>query len=146
MGEQIDDVECSGFDPCEGFVQTCAARGLGRVVNADFYSYFSSRDDGITQFDGIFSLAALFHIPRAELAPTLRRFREHLVPSSGILLVSLPVGDTDAVDPDGRWIHSMPAELQIDLLGNVGFEVLHQENVSIYNGKHWLVTVSRRID
>lgn len=128
------------------FVQTCADRGLNRVVNADFNSYFSRGDAGVTQFDGIFSLAALFHLPRAELAPTLRRFREHLVPSSGILLVSLPVGDSDAADPDGRWMHRMPAEQQTDLLGNVGFEVLHLENVSIYNGREWLVTISRRRD
>ena len=136
-----------GFDPCTGFVETCRNMGLN-VVLADFVNFFDSPQENqnekqhSTTFHGIFALASLFHLPKMELEKVLYTFRTHLVPYVGVLLTSIPNGTKDKMGSDGRWKLHLSQSEQIGMLENAGFEVLFQEQMSIYNGDDWIVLVS----
>jgi hypothetical protein len=193
-------VECSGFDPCRGFVDVCWKKGLTRVTHADFHQYFAGlvpltpsgmqisegllsaqadsgqapsaqADSGQTPsvhadsaslpvnklstpvlppdhspvlFDGIFCLAALFHLPCAEIPKILARFHAHLRPETGFLLISLPDGRGNSMGSDGRWKSAVPKEKQVEMLNKSGFEVIEVRKISMYNGRNWVVTLSRK--
>jgi SAM-dependent methyltransferase len=162
-------IEVHGFDPCPGFVAQCHAKGLSHVVQADFLTYFETKNgpdapeekeaesgDGAKkeqQFDAIFSLAALFHVPREQLRNVLVTFHNHLHSSTntcsnggggGYLLLSLPHGNRNELGKDGRWMHYMPRRQQMQLLRDVGFEILTTRKISQYNGHDWIVTLCQK--
>ena len=59
--------------------------------------------------------------------------------------MTIPDGDRNTLGSDGRWMLSIPAQEQIQLLTNAGFEPIHATHVQIYNGKDWLCTLSRKL-
>ena len=134
---QYVPVEASGFDVCTGFVELCHKRGLTRAVIADFSSYFKMEPD--CMFDGIFSLAALIHVPLEEIPAILKQFHDHLNPESGFLLITLPDGNQNQMDCDDT---AVPAEDQLKMLETAGFTTFHTQKVWMYN-QNWFVTVSR---
>ena len=93
-------------------------------------------------FDGIFSLAALIHVPLEEIPAILKQFHDHLNPESGFLLISLFDGNCNQMDCDGRWLTAVPAEDQLKMLETAGFTTFHTQKVWMYN-QNWFVTVSR---
>lgn len=136
-----------GFDICVGFVESCREMGLN-VVLADFVSFFEKLEKRNTaqqsgcNFHGIFALASLFHVPKGELKKVLELFKKYLNPDVGILLTSIPNGNRDEIASDGRWILQLSCTEQIAMLEEAGFQVLFQEQMSIYNGNDWIVLVS----
>ena len=96
------------------------------------------------KFDGIFSLAALFHIPRTELPAIFGKFHDHLLPETGFLLISIPDGNMEQISSNGRWMSYTPITDQHTLLEEAGFEIIKTGKISMYNGNNWHVTLSRR--
>ena len=154
-------IEVHGFDACPGFVAQCHDKGLSHVVLADFLTYFDDESDAKKQqqqFDAIFSLAALFHVPREQLRNVLVSFHNHLISSQrtngrgdggssgegGYLLISLPHGNRNELGKDGRWMHYMPKRQQMQLLRDVGLEILVTRKISQYNGHDWIVTLCQK--
>ena len=143
-------INASGFDVCEGFVEECRLKGLN-AVQADFHTFFNKTVpcmDPIAgekgqprKYHAIFALASLFHLPKSELVTVLQLFRQHLHPN-GILLTSIPTGSKDRMGSDGRWQLHLQTKDQIELLENSNFNVIHHENVGIYNGANWRVIIS----
>ena len=141
------NIEPIGFDTCAGFVDECRQIGLN-VVLSDFVNFFHN-PKGISveqkihgKFHSIFALASLFHIPSEELQIVLELFKNNLDPDVGVLLTSIPDGSRDELGSDGRWILHLSISKQIEMLEKAGFEVIFEEQVSIYNGSNWIVLVS----
>ena len=131
----------------DGFVKNCQDMGLNVVLN-DFVGFCQRLDENGDldlsngQFDGIFTLASLFHLPKSELKKVLNGFKRHLHPKFGVLLTSIPGGTRDGKGSDGRWKLHIPASEQISILQDAGFEVIFQDHLSIYNGSDWVVLIS----
>jgi len=132
------DVECMGFDCCQGFVDTCKSKGLN-VVMADFISFFNNNNK---KYHGVFSLASLFHLPSCELVKVLGLFHQHLHPN-GVLLTTIPEGVRDSEGGDGRWVLHLPVEQHKKLVENAGFTILHTQHVNIYNGCWFLIVAQK---
>jgi len=144
---QMLKIRGTGFDICPGFVKKCQEMGLNVILN-DFVGFcqkLNEKDNpdlSDSQFHGIFTLASLFHLPKTELEKVFIGFKRHLHPKIGVLLTSIPCGNRDEEGSDGRWKLYIPASQQISMLENAGFEVIFQDNLSIYKGTDWVVLVS----
>ncbi|PZG19912.1 class I SAM-dependent methyltransferase [Nonomuraea aridisoli] len=96
---------------------------------------------------GLWSVAALLHVPAAETVPTLRAWHAALRPG-GVLGLSTSTGDGEVWEPvphdEGlsRWfVHRKPDTL-LAVLAEVGFEVReHAENVT---HRTWLSVLAIR--
>jgi len=77
-----------GLDGSARFVEMARELTGCEVLHQDFLSL----DLPAARFDGIFSNASLFHVPRQELPRVLRELRAALVPR-GVLFSSNPRGD-----------------------------------------------------
>jgi len=71
------------------------------------------------EFDGIWSCAALLHVPKAEMNDVLRRLIRALKPG-GFAYFSFIEGDDERKSSDGRFYNSYTAESIRDLLSDVG--------------------------
>lgn len=72
----------------------------------------------------------------------LNGFKRHLHPDVGVVFTSIPSGNRNEVGSDGRWKLHLSASEQIRMLEKAGFDVIFQENLTIYNGKDWIVLIS----
>jgi len=106
---------CEGFDPCQGFVQQARARSGCTVHVADFESF-----NVPARFHGVFSLASLYHVPRARLVAALQNLRRHLEPG-GVLLVTMPLGQKDHLHPEGCWVTNMTPDDFASCISAAGF-------------------------
>ena len=138
-------INAIGFDVCPGFVEKCQRMGLNAELS-DFITFFHNieykKKHLHTGLHGIFALASLFHLPKQELATTLRLFHMHLLPEIGVLLTTIPKGSRDEIGSDGRWKLHIPESEQTAILEKAGFKVLFQEQISLYNGSDWILTIS----
>ena len=141
------NIEPIGFDTCAGFVDECRQIGLN-VVLSDFVNFFqNTKGTSVEQkirgkFHSIFALASLFHLPSVELQMVLELFKSNLNPDVGVLLTSIPGGSRDELGSDGRWSLNLSGSKQKEMLEKAGFEVIFEEQMSIYNGSNWIVLVS----
>ena len=87
--------------------------------------------------DSVDAVAAFYsfnHVPRDLLAPLYARLHTWLAPG-GLLLTTLGVGDSESWI--GEWLgttmyfSSFPAEVNTQMLGAAGFELLRDELVTI---------------
>ena len=138
-------INAIGFDVCPGFVEKCQRMGLNAELS-DFITFFHNieykKKHLHTGLHGIFALASLFHLPKQELATTLRLFHMHLLPEIGVLLTTIPKGSRDEIGSDGRWKLHIPKSEQTAILEKAGFKVVFQEQISLYNGSDWILTIS----
>ena len=139
--------EVIGFDTCAGFVTECRQKGLN-VILSDFVSFFRDKKETSAEqsnrgnYHAIFALASLFHLASDDLQVVLELFKKNLNPDVGVLLTSIPDGSKNQLGSDGRWKLHLSTTKQIELLENLGFEVLFKERLSIYNGNDWIVLIS----
>lgn len=74
------------------------------------------------RFDGIWACASLVHVPRRELADSVRRLVDALKPG-GALFVSLKKGAGERVARDGRLFTDLDEATARALLAPLGFEI-----------------------
>lgn len=100
------------------------------------------------EFDGIWAVASLFHIPRSEISQVLRQLYRFLR-SGGVLLTSMQEGEGHEIAQDGRHFELyLPKEWET-LLRTIGFKILQcQEGTrrdETGRGEIiWFVTISRK--
>ncbi|MGY4395375.1 SAM-dependent methyltransferase [Sphingomonas sp. UYAg733] len=102
-GRDLVGLKASGLDPigldCAAPLVEIARRTSGLpVVVGDL------RDPPFppSSFDGVWAMASLLHLERAETTAALRSLTDLLVPG-GILFASVKRGTGQACDEDGRW-------------------------------------------
>jgi len=108
-------------------------------------------DFGEGQFDGIWAVASLLHIPRNEVVHVLTRLCRSLR-SGGILLTSMKQGDGQEIDRDGRRFDLyQPGEWEL-ILQTAGFDVEDRQKNTVLRQtafEHarevkWFVTICRK--
>ena len=57
-------------------------------------------------------------------------------------LSTIPKGSRDEIGSDGRWKLHIPKSEQTAILEKAGFKVVFQEQISLYNGSDWILTIS----
>lgn len=106
-------------------------------------------------FGGVWSSASLLHVPREQVAETLRQWVRCLK-KGGVLGLSTLVGDGEGwedvpYDPDSqpltasaqRWfVHHQP-EMMLDRLRAAGFAIVHSEERQGH--RRWLQVLARRL-
>ena len=138
-------INAIGFDVCPGFVEKCQRMGLNAELS-DFITFFHNieykKKHLHTRLHGIFALASLFHLPKQELASTLRLFHMHLLPEIGVLLTTIPKGSRDEIGSDGRWKLHIPKSEQTAILEKAGFKVDSQLSVTTFNLEDGLLVIT----
>lgn len=128
------------IDPVDEFCkQTKLLIGDENVFCTDVLGYKSQK-----KFDGIYTMASLFHIKRNNLSLTLEKLYS-LLSENGILLSTFLSGgaNINTQGIDGRWVNKMPLDMQKDYLIKAGFAIEFKFQVSIYNGE-WDAIIARR--
>lgn len=67
------------------------------------------------EFDGIWAMATLLHVPREELGDVFRRY-ERALKSGGVMTLSFKIGAEDSADAQGRWFTRFDARTFVDFL------------------------------
>ena len=132
-----------GFDICPEFVAMCRKRGLDVSVN-NFINFQLA--DGEKKFNGVFSLAALFHLPRIYLKEVLSRIHDNWLAANGVLMVSFIAEEEDFDGPmsDGRWANILSETQLNQILESVGFKRLGRRVIDgLYNGA-WVCIACRK--
>lgn len=97
-------------------------------------------------FDGIWAAAAILHLDRNELMPTLRQFRRLLAPG-GVLFASMKMGRGSERTADGRLFTYVVPEAWTDLLTASGFVAPEvRTEVSEHSNQHstvWIQSFAR---
>ena len=142
-GSSILDVGCGGGLPVDGFLidrgyqvhgidlsSRMIELALANVPQAT-YELANMSELQPSQFTvgGIVSLYAIFHTPRERHAELLGTFASFL-PSGGAMLISMGASDWEGTDSfhgvDMSWSH-FGSEINLDLVSDAGFAVLHAE-------------------
>jgi SAM-dependent methyltransferase len=101
-------------------------------------------------FDGIWSCAALHHVPRTDMPNTLRGFAR-VLKSEGFLCASIKLGEGESFDSIDRFQCLYLADEFRDLVKNAGFEIVrestsHSEKGTVgRNPKEWFEIVARKV-
>lgn len=130
-----------GLDGCRQFVEMARSYAGCPVLHQDFRAL----DLSAHTFDGIFANAALFHVPRQDLAEVLTTLQKALVPG-GILFSSNPRGDGESWD-GSRYANYMQYPEYAARLADAGLVIL--EHYYRPAGKPreqqpWLAVVSQK--
>ncbi len=110
-------------------------RARERVPNAHFLrADFTTHDFADGSFDAVVSFYAFNHVPRELLSPLFARIRRWLVPG-GYFMAVLGTGDVPGWTGEflgaPTFFSSFPPETNTRLLREAGFELLHDEVVTI---------------
>ena len=116
-----------------------------RVADVRNYNF------GEEQFDGIWAVASLLHVPRNEIAGVLGNLSQHLR-SGGILLTSMKEGKEPEIGKDGRRFELYQQGDWETLLGDAGFTVEQRQqstdrrytNLGDEIQIKWFVTICRK--
>ncbi|MCY1282842.1 Trans-aconitate 2-methyltransferase [compost metagenome] len=131
-----------GLDGCPQFVEMARAAAGCEVWRQDFLQL----DLPPARFDGIFANAALFHVPRRELARVLGQLHATLRPG-GVLFSSNPRGDNQEGWRGGRYGCFHDLDAWRDFLHAAGFvELEHYYRPSGLPRERqpWLASVWRK--
>lgn len=108
-------------------------------------------DLGENQFDGIWAVASLIHVPRIQIPGVLKKLYKALR-SRGILLTSMQKGDGSQTSTDGRFFELyQPNDWEL-MLNKAGFEIegrqTSTDNRQRVSGERrhieWFVTIGRK--
>jgi SAM-dependent methyltransferase len=98
-------------------------------------------------FDGVWACASLLHVPRAQLAPTVRRLRDALTPG-GVFWMSFKYGTEERQAGDRRFtdLDEAGAQALVAEAGGLALISLHvTEDVRAdHSGDRWLSILCRR--
>ena len=123
-------------------------RARARVPNAAFvHGDLASIEFDVGSLDAVAAFYVLNHVPRELLAPLFARIHDWLRPG-GHLLATL--GASDLPDWEGEWLgvpmffSGHPPEVNLQLLRDAGFELVHEEAVTISEPEgavafHWML-------
>jgi SAM-dependent methyltransferase len=126
-----------GVDLSAGMVAIAHQRLPGRIAQGDLRHLPIAS----TALDGVWSAAALLHVPRTDVPAVLAEFRRVLRPGGTLGLVTA-AGEREGWEPvpyaQGwqRWFVYQPPALLADLLDRAGLGVTqtHEEE----HGRHWI--------
>lgn len=130
--------EVTGLDGAAALVALARAQTDCEMLHQDFLAL----DLPPARFDGIFSNAALFHVPSSEIARVLANLAAALKPG-GVLFCSNPRGDNQEGWVGGRY------GCFWDLATGAGFRALHHYYRPPGRPRHeqpWLATLWRKCD
>jgi SAM-dependent methyltransferase len=128
-------------------VARCRARGV-RAVVGNFRALDDEPDLGT--FDGVYSINALLHVPRAEHAGVFASVRRHLAPRGGLLLASWGGTDSEGIYEKDTFepprFFSLYDDATFARLEPDGFDVIRRELLpdQTPDGLHPQVLVARR--
>ena len=123
-------------------------RARARVPNAAFvHGDLASIEFDVGSLDAVAAFYVLNHVPRELLASLFARIHDWLRPG-GHLLATL--GASDLPDWEGEWLgvpmffSGHPPEVNLQLLRDAGFELVHEEAVTISEPEgavafHWML-------
>ena len=108
-------------------------------------------DLGVNQFDGIWAVASLLHVPRKHVLGVLEKLRDSLR-SGGLLLTSMKRGVGHDTAPDGRTFELYQPEEWNRLLEAAAFEIeglqesAEKRQTASGNARQieWFVTIARK--
>ncbi|CEO99010.1 Methyltransferase domain-containing protein [Plasmodiophora brassicae] len=137
-----------GVDPCRDLVDIAIRNATSSRTPCTFHvgdivdppvTWDPALPDDI-EFDGVFALASLFHIPKRDLPEALANIARTTSPDA-VMLTTFPVGEGDGPMPDGRWRTALTMDEHDQLLASAGFAPVNRSAISIYNGV-WDTVVS----
>jgi len=136
-----------GIEPCLEFVdlakKRCSESNLVKVIHSDICD--DELNIGKYNFEGVFCLASLFHIPLKKLDIAFKKIADSVV-QNGFLLSTFPETNTTREQEmnDKRWSTSLSYEDHIKYLNEVGFKEVERFKLKIYNG-NWDTIISIRL-
>jgi SAM-dependent methyltransferase len=126
LGARVHAIDVSAQN-----VGYCRQRGISAEVG-DFRALRSI--DGLGSFDGVYSINALLHVPRAEHAAVIAGVRHCLVPGGRLLLVNWGGTDSEGIWADDHFdpprFFSLYDDASFCALTFEGFEVVRRELLS----------------
>jgi cyclopropane fatty-acyl-phospholipid synthase-like methyltransferase len=142
QGARVQAVDLSPHN-----VERCRERGIAAQVG-NFRALDSL--EGLGVFDGVYSINALLHVPRAEHAGVLSAVRRRLVPGGSLLLVNWGGQDSEGLYDADTCVpprfFSFYDDSSFSALEFEGFEVVRRELLTEHavNGLHPQLIVLRR--
>jgi SAM-dependent methyltransferase len=143
LGARVHAIDLSAQN-----VAYCRQRGISATVG-DFRAL--GRIEGLDGFDGVYSINALLHVPRAEHAAVISGIRQRLIPGGRLLLVNW-----GGLDTEGIWagdecrpprFFALYDDASFSALEFEGFEVIRREVLTAHtrDGLHPQLLALRRV-
>lgn len=130
-----------GMDLSAGMLGVASENLKGRVVQADLRALPIASE----HIDGIWSVAALLHVPDRDTLTVLSEFRR-VMKASGSLVLVTALGDSSRheavpyVSDESRWfVYRNPVSLKAQLR-DAGFVIQIEEEVQ--DGRHWWIVLA----
>lgn len=114
--------DVKAFDPSKEMIKY-ASEFTGIKINEGKWEGLDAKE----AYDGVWASASLYHVSRADMAPTFKRIADALK-SKGILFASFRDRPDDFVDSEGRALTSFDKVTFTDFLSTLGlFDILKLE-------------------
>ena len=114
--------DVKAFDPSKEMIKY-ASEFTGIKINEGKWEDLDAKE----AYDGIWASASLYHVSRADMAPTFKKISDALK-SKGILFASFRDRPDDFVDSEGRALTSFDKVTFTDFLSTIGlFDILKLE-------------------
>ena len=135
-----NDCYAIGLEPVEGFCQIILKNNI-QVISGDIVDPPDSLKE--KNFNCVFCLASLFHIPLNDLTKVFKNIRL-LMNSPGILMTSFVSNSltTEYKMSDGRWCTELSSRDHETFPTNEGFKIVDKFSEKIYNGI-WEIFISK---
>lgn len=133
-----------GLDGCPEFCQIAEVNSDCEVWQQDFLELDLPSD----YFDGMFSYASLFHVPKQELSKVLKQLWKALKPQ-GVLFVLNPNEQKEGEMPDGRYASVLDPNEETRIYAAEGLQQIDRKLFPPYlppTGPPWRGTIYRKVD